>query len=99
MEKARIYLCAIVFLSVLSLQDAAADAPIDKQPDGKDAAQLAKQLWGEFFSADARFRQEGIFRERLAEPLSISYQTSYERQFSYPFKSKSRLQNGHRCNR
>ena len=89
MEKARIYLCAIVFLSVLSLPVASANAPIDKEPEGKDTAQLAKQLWGEFFSADARFRQEGIFRD--GSPNRYRYRIRLRMGGNFPINSKVNL--------
>ncbi|MYE89650.1 hypothetical protein F4X33_11710 [Candidatus Poribacteria bacterium] len=89
MEKARIYLCAIVFLSVLSLQVVSANASIDKEPEGTDAAQLAKQLWGEFFSADARFRQEGIFRD--GSPNRYRYRIRLRMGGHFPVHSKVNL--------
>ena len=89
MEKARIYLCAIVLLGVLSLQTASADAPIDKELNGKDAAQLAKGLWQEFFSADARFRQESIFRE--GSPNRYRYRIRLRMSASFPIHSKVNL--------
>ena len=89
MEKARIYLCAIVFLSVLSLQVASANAPIDKELEGKDAAQLAKQLWGAFFSADARFRQESIFRD--GSPNRYRYRIRLRMGGNFPVHSKVNL--------
>ncbi|MCE2396258.1 putative porin [Candidatus Poribacteria bacterium] len=89
MEKARIYLCAILFLSVLSPQVASANAPIDKEPEGKDAAQLAKQLWGAFFSADARFRQEGIFRD--GSPNRYRYRIRLRMSGNFPIHSKVNL--------
>ena len=89
MEKARIYLCAIVFLSVLSLQVVSANGPIDKEAEGKAAAQLAKQLWQAFFSADARFRQEGIFRD--GSPNRYRYRIRLRMSGSFPVHSKVNL--------
>ena len=86
MGKTRIYLCPIVFLSVLSLQVASANAPIDKEPEGKDPTQLAKQLWGAFFSADARFRQEGIFRD--GSPNRYRYRIRLRMGGSFPIHSQ-----------
>ena len=79
----------IVFLSVLSLQVASANAPIDKEPKGKDAAQLAKQLWGAFFSADARFRQESIFRD--GSPNRYRYRIRLRMGGNFPINSKVNL--------
>ena len=70
MEKAKVCLWVIVFLNVLWLQVAFADV-VAESKEGQAAAtlkdtevsQLAKQLWGAFFSADGRFRQEGVFRD------------------------------------
>lgn len=89
MEKARICLWVIVFLNVLSLQVASANAPIDKEPEGRDAAQLAKQLWQTFFSADARFRQEGIFRD--GSPNRYRYRIRLRMSGSFPIHSKVNL--------
>ena len=89
MQKARIYLCAIVLLSVLSLQATSANAPIDKEPEGKDTRQLAKQLWQEFFSADARFRQEGIFRD--GSPSRYRYRIRLRMGGNFPINSKVNL--------
>ena len=89
MQKARTYLCAIVLLSVLSLQVTSANAPIDKEPEGKDTRQLAKQLWGEFFSADARFRQEGIFQD--GSPNRYRYRIRLRMGGNFPINSKVNL--------
>ena len=96
MEKTRIYLWAIVFLSVLSPQVAFADIPTE--PKGGQAAttlkdtdisQLAKQLWKAFFSADARFRQEGIFRD--GSPNRYRYRIRFRMGGSFPIHSKVNL--------
>ena len=89
MEKARIYLWIIIFLSFLSLQIASANTSIDKEPEGTDAAQLAKQLWGEFFSADARFRQESIFRD--GSPNRYRYRIRLRMGGNFPVHSKVNL--------
>ena len=89
MEKVRIYLCAIVLLSVLSLQVTSANAPIDKEPEGKDTRQLAKQLWQTFFSADARFRQESIFRD--GSPNRYRYRIRLRMGGNFPIHSKVNL--------
>ena len=78
MEKSQnLLVCDCISLSVLSLQVASANAPIDKELEGKDAAQLAKQLWGAFFSADAQIPPRKHLSRRFAEPLSISHQIAY----------------------
>ena len=93
MEKARIYLCAIVVLSVLSLQVAPADVLTESEEGqagttlkDKEVSQLAKQLWGAFFSADARFRQEGIFRN--GSPNRYRYRIRLRMGGSFPVHSK-----------
>ena len=96
MEKARIYLCATVFLSVLSLQVASADVSTESK-EGRaattlkdtDISQLAQQLWGEFFSADARFRQEGIFRD--SSPNRYRYRIRLRMGGNFPVHSKVNL--------
>ena len=86
MEKARICLWVILFLNILSLQAASADALTDKEPEGKDASQLAKQLWQAFFSADARFRQESIFRD--GSPSRYRYRIRLRMGGNFPIHSK-----------
>ena len=96
MEKARIYLCAIVFLSVPSLQVASADVHAESKGGqaattlkDTDISQLAKQLWGAFFSADARFRQEGIFRD--GSPNRYRYRIRLRMGGNFPINSKVNL--------
>ena len=89
MKENRTCLWIILFLSVLSPQVASANAPIDKEPEGKDAAQLAKQLWQAFFSADARFRQEGIFRDR--SPNRYRYRIRLRMGGNFPINPKVNL--------
>ena len=96
MEKARIYLCAILFLSVLSLQVAAADVRAESTKGqtattskDKEVSQLAKQLWREFFSADARFRQEGIFRD--GAPNRYRYRIRLRMGGNFPVHSQVNL--------
>ena len=86
MENAKFCLWVILFLNVLLLQVASADALTDKEPEGKDASQLAKQLWGAFFSADARFRQEGIFRD--GSPNRYRYRIRFRMNGTFPIHSK-----------
>lgn len=93
MGKARIYLWVIVFLSVLSLQVAPADVLTESEEGqagttlkDKEVSQLAKQLWGAFFSADARFRQEGIFRN--GSPNRYRYRIRFRMDGSFPVHSK-----------
>lgn len=96
MEKSRIYLCAIVSLSVFSLHVASADMPAESK-EGQtatalkdtDISQLAKQLWGAFFSADGRFRQEGIFRD--GSPNRYRYRIRLRMGGSFPVHSKVNL--------
>ena len=89
MKNAKICLWVILFLNVLLLQVASADALTDKEPEGKDASQLAKQLWGAFFSADARFRQEGIFRD--GSPNRYRYRIRFRMNGSFPVHAKVNL--------
>ena len=96
MEKVRIYLCATVFLSVLSLQVASADVSAESKEEqaattlkDTDISQLAKQFWGEFFSADARFRQEGIFRD--GSPNRYRYRIRLRMGGNFPIHSKVNL--------
>jgi hypothetical protein len=89
MKNAKICLWVILFLNVLLLQVASADALTDKEPEGKDASQLAKQLWQAFFSADARFRQEGIFRD--GSPNRYRYRIRFRMNGSFPVHAKVNL--------
>ena len=89
MKNAKICLWVILFLNVLLLQVASADALTDKEPESKDASQLAKQLWQAFFSADARFRQEGIFRD--GSPNRYRYRIRFRMNGSFPVHAKVNL--------
>ena len=96
MEKARICLCAIVLLSILSLQVAAADTLAESTEEqaattskDQELPKLAKQLWQEFFSADARFRQEGIFRD--GSPNRYRYRIRLRMGGNFPVHSKVNL--------
>ncbi len=96
MEKARTCLWVIVLLSVLSPQVASADVLTESKGrqaatalKDKEASQLAKQLWGAFFSADARFRQEGIFRN--GSPNRYRYRIRLRMSGSFPIHSKVNL--------
>ena len=93
MKKNRICLWVIVSLKVLLLQIASAD--VLSEPKKEQAAatltdtevsQLAKQLWGAFFSADARFRQEGIFRD--GSPNRYRYRIRFRMSGSFPVHPK-----------
>ena len=96
MEKVRIYLCATVFLSVFSLQVASADVSAESKEEqaattlkDTDISQLAKGLWQEFFSADARFRQEGIFRD--GSPSRYRHRIRLRMGGDFPINSKVNL--------
>ena len=96
MENARICLWVIVFFSVLSLQVAFADMPTESKGEPATAAltdtevsQLAKQLWQAFFSADARFRQESIFRD--GSPNRYRYRIRLRMGGNFPINSKVNL--------
>ena len=96
MEKASICLWVIVLLNVLSLQVASADLLVESKegqavPPVKDQEipQLAKQLWKAFFSADARFRQEGIFQD--GSPSRYRYRIRLRMGGSFPVHSKVNL--------
>ena len=97
MENARVYLWIIIFFSVLSLQVASADVSAAETKEGQasttfqdtDISQLAKQFWGEFFSADARFRQEGIFRD--GSPNRYRYRIRLRMGGNFPIHSKVNL--------
>ena len=83
MKETRTCLWIIVFLSVLSLQTASADCPpIDKEPDAKDTAQLAKQLWVHLLLRRCPIPPRRYLSRWFAEPLSVSYQIAYGRQLS-----------------
>ena len=93
MGKAKICSWVIVFLNILSLQVASADMPTESKEGqvattlkDKEASQLAKQLWQAFFSADARFRQEGIFRD--GSPNRYRYRIRFRMGGSFPIHSK-----------
>ena len=93
MEKAKICLWVIVFFSLLSLRVASADVSAESK-EGQtattlkdtDISQLAKQLWKAFFSADARFRQEGIFRD--GSPNRYRYRIRLRMGGNFPIHSK-----------
>ena len=96
MEKASICLWVIVLLNVLLLQVASADLLVESKggqaaPPVKDQEipQLAKQLWKAFFSADARFRQEGIFRD--GSPNRYRYRIRLRMSGSFPVHSRVNL--------
>ncbi len=96
MEKARICLCAIVFLSVLSLHVASADVFVESKEEqaatalkDQEISQLAKQLWGAFFFADGRFRQEGIFRD--GSPNRYRYRIRLRMGGNFPINPKVNL--------
>ena len=96
MEKAKICLWVIVFFSLLSLQVASTDVSAESK-EGQaattlkdtDISQLATQLWKAFFSADARFRQEGIFRE--GSPNRYRYRIRFRMSGNFPIHSKVNL--------
>ena len=96
MEKARICLWIIVLLNVLSLQAASADVLVESKEGqavspvkDQEIPQLAKQLWKAFFSADARFRQEGIFQD--GSPNRYRYRIRFRMGGSFPVHSKVNL--------
>ena len=96
MEKVRIYLWLIVFISVLSLQVASGDVSAESKEEqaattlkDADISQLAQQLWGEFFSADARFRQESIFRD--GSPNRYRYRIRLRMDGNFPIHPKVNL--------
>jgi hypothetical protein len=96
MEKARIYLCAIVSLSVFSLHVASADVSAESKEEqaaitlkDQEISQLAKQLWQTFFSADGRFRQESIFRD--GSPNRYRYRIRLRMGGNFPINPKVNL--------
>ena len=96
MEKARICLWVIVFLNVLSLQVASADVSAESKEEQATAtlkdtevSRLAKQIWQAFFSADGRFRQEGIFRD--GSPNRYRYRIRLRIGGNFPIRSKVNL--------
>ena len=96
MEKARIYLCAIVSLSILLFQVASTDVSAESKEEqaaitlkDQEISQLAKQLWQTFFSADGRFRQEGIFRD--GSPNRYRYRIRLRMGGNFPIHSKVNL--------
>ena len=96
MEKARICLWVIVFLSVFSLHVASADMPAESKEEqaattlkDQEISQLAKQLWQTFFSADGRFRQEAIFRD--GSPNRYRYRIRLRMGGNFPINPKVNL--------
>ena len=98
MENARICLWVTLFLNVLFLQAASADvlaeskegqAQVATALKDKEVSQLAKQLWNVFFFADARFRQENIFRDD--SPSRYRYRIRFRMGGSFPIHSKVNL--------
>ena len=93
MKKARMCLWIMVFLNALWLQVAFADVLAESKRqaaaatlEDTEVSQLAKQLWGAFFSADGRFRQEGIFRD--GSPNRYRYRIRFRMSGSFPVHSK-----------
>ena len=93
MTENRTCLWIILFLTVLSLQVVSADVSTESRKEqaattlkDTDVSQLAKQLWGVFFSADARFRQEGIFRD--GSPSRYRYRIRFRMAGNFPVHSK-----------
>jgi hypothetical protein len=93
MEKAKVCLWIMVFLNALWLQVAFAD--VVTESEGQLAAatlkdtgvsRLAKQIWQAFFSADGRFRQEGIFREGSSS--RYRYRIRFRMSGNFPIHSK-----------
>ncbi len=95
-ERVKVCLWVIVFLNALWLQVAFADvvAESKEQPAAAtlkdtEVSQLAKQLWGAFFSADGRFRQEGVFRD--GSPNRYRYRIRLRIGGNFPIHSKVNL--------
>ena len=92
MEKAKVCLWIIVFLNALWLQGAFADVLAESKEQAAaplkdtEVSQLAKQIWGAFFSADGRFRQEGIFRD--GSPNRYRYRIRLRMSGNFPVHSK-----------
>ena len=92
MEKAKVCLW-IIFLNVLWLQVAFADGLAESKGQlaaatlkDTEVSQLAKQIWSAFFSADGRFRQEGIFRD--GSPNRYRYRIRFRMSGTFPIHSK-----------
>jgi hypothetical protein len=99
----KIQICLILFFSLLLLQAVSGDllaksegqrlqmATVSQNRDleGKDVAQLAKALWESFFYADARFRQEGIFKD--GSPSRYRYRIRFRMGGNLPVHSKVNL--------
>ena len=93
MKKTKVCLWVIVFLNALWLQVAFADVPAESKGQAAAAplkdtevSQLAKQLWGAFFTADGRFRQEGIFQD--GSPNRYRYRIRFRMSGNFPVHSK-----------
>ena len=93
MEKTKNCLWVIVFLNALWLQVAFADVVAESKEQlaaatlkDTEVSQLAKQLWGAFFSADGRFRQEGVFRD--GSPNRYRYRIRFRMNSNFPIHSK-----------
>lgn len=95
-ERVKVCLWVIVFLNALWLQVAFADVVAESKEQlaaatlkDTEVPQLAKQLWGAFFSADGRFRQEGVFRD--GSPNRYRYRIRLRIGGNFPIHSKVNL--------
>ena len=96
MERLRVNVHIIVFLNVLLLQVASADTIFEFGTHkahvstvlgngalaAKEVPQLAQQIWGEYFFADARFRQESIFL--AGTPTRYRYRVRFRMGGNFP---------------
>ena len=101
MVKVKICIGAFVLFAVLLVQVAVGEALAtsegrktreaialpNSEPEG--ASQIAKQLWGTYFFADGRFRQESIFRE--GSPSRYRYRIRFRLGGNFPVHSHAAL--------
>ena len=88
----KIQICLILFFTLLLFQmvlgDVLAESEGERLTDlaRQDTAQLAKAVWKEFFSADARFRQESIFK--AGSPSRYRYRIRFRMGGNFPVHPK-----------
>ena len=89
----KLQICLILFFNLLLFQmvlgDVLAESEGQRLTDlaRQDTAQLAKAVWEEFFSADARFRQESIFK--AGSPNRYRYRIRFRMGGNFPVHPKA----------
>ena len=90
--KTKICIGVTVFSVALLVQFFAgevAGAPNTAEPEDLETSQKAKELWSTYFSADARFRQESIFRE--GTPSRYRYRIRFRMGGNFPVHPDANL--------